>query len=94
MYYTIPDKQVKTVMKIICAGNDEKVVGIHLHGMGCDEMLQGFGVAMKMGATKEDLDSCVAIHPTAAEEMVTMKSPNREYTGGDGTYERAFENVE
>ena len=50
-------------------------------------MLQGFGVAMKMGATKEDLDSCVAIHPTAAEEMVTMKDPTRRYRGWDGSYE-------
>jgi len=90
MYYTIPNKDVKTLMKIICAGEDQKVVGIHLHGLGCDEMLQGFGVAMKMGATKEDLDSCVAIHPTAAEEMVTMKEPTRQYTGWDGVYEETF----
>ncbi len=40
--------------------------------MGSDEVLQGFGVAMKMGATKSDFDSCVAIHPTAAEELVTL----------------------
>jgi glutathione reductase (NADPH) len=49
-----------------------KVVGIHLIGMGSDEMLQGFAVAMKMGATKADFDSCIAIHPTASEELVTM----------------------
>ena len=59
-------------MKIVCAGMDELVVGIHVLGMGADEMMQGFGVAMKMGATKADLDACVAIHPTAAEELVTM----------------------
>jgi len=47
-------------------------VGIHCIGMGVDEMMQGFGVAMKMGATKADLDSSVAIHPTASEELVTM----------------------
>lgn len=67
-----PDEKPKTLMKVICAGVDEKVVGIHVLGMGADEMMQGFGVAMKMGATKADLDSCVAIHPTAAEELVTM----------------------
>lgn len=44
-----------------------------LQGLGCDEMLQGFGVALKMGATKADFDSCVAIHPTASEELVTMR---------------------
>jgi glutathione reductase (NADPH) len=62
----------QTMMKMICAGEEEQVVGIHVIGMGADEMMQGFGVAMKMGATKADFDSCVAIHPTAAEEMVTM----------------------
>lgn len=67
-----PEDKPKTVMKLVCAGRDEKVVGIHVLGMGADEMMQGFGVAMKMGATKADLDSCVAIHPTASEELVTM----------------------
>jgi glutathione reductase (NADPH) len=67
-----PEDKPKTHMKIVCAGVDEKVVGIHVIGMGADEMMQGFGVAMKMGATKADLDSCVAIHPTAAEELMTM----------------------
>lgn len=67
-----PDDKPKTHMKVICAGEEEKVVGIHVIGMGSDEMMQGFGVAMKMGATKADLDSCVAIHPTAGEELVTM----------------------
>jgi Pyruvate/2-oxoglutarate dehydrogenase complex, dihydrolipoamide dehydrogenase (E3) component, and related enzymes len=67
-----PAEKPKTRMKVICAGKEEKVVGIHCIGMGVDEMMQGFGVAMKMGATKADLDSCVAIHPTASEELVTM----------------------
>jgi len=66
------DDKPKTMMKLITAGSEELVVGIHILGMGADEMLQGFGVAMKMGATKADLDSCIAIHPTAAEELVTM----------------------
>lgn len=67
-----PDEKPKTAMKLVCAGSNELVVGLHVIGVGADEMLQGFGVAMKMGATKADLDSCVAIHPTAAEEFVTM----------------------
>eukprot|EP00970_Alexandrium_tamarense_P006807 scaffold1195_cov200-Alexandrium_tamarense.AAC.4 len=67
-----PAQKPKTLMKVICVGLDEKVVGIHVLGMGADEMMQGFGVAMKMGCTKADLDSSVAIHPTASEELVTM----------------------
>lgn len=66
------DDKPKTHMKVITAGLDELVVGMHVIGMGSDEMMQGFGVAMKMGATKADLDSSVAIHPTASEELVTM----------------------
>ena len=62
----------KTRMKMICAGDDERVVGLHVIGDGADEMLQGFGVALKMHARKEDFDNCMAIHPTAAEEFVTL----------------------
>jgi len=72
MYEMEPSDKPKTFMKIICAGTEEKVVGLHLIGMASDEILQGFGVAMKMGATKADFDACIAIHPTAAEELVTM----------------------
>ncbi len=67
------DYKPKTHYKIICYGPEEKVVGIHLFGMSSDEILQGFAVAVKMGATKADLDNCVAIHPVAAEELVTMR---------------------
>eukprot|EP00211_Chloroparvula_japonica_P003284 CAMPEP_0119121180 /NCGR_PEP_ID=MMETSP1310-20130426/1930_1 /TAXON_ID=464262 /ORGANISM="Genus nov. species nov., Strain RCC2339" /LENGTH=450 /DNA_ID=CAMNT_0007110729 /DNA_START=43 /DNA_END=1395 /DNA_ORIENTATION=- len=73
MYNSMTDRKPPTVMKLICAGKDEKVVGLHMVGKDVDEILQGFGVAMKMGATKADFDSCVAIHPTAAEELVTMR---------------------
>ncbi len=66
------DEKPKTAMKLICAGEEEKVVGLHVIGMGADELLQGFGVAIKMGATKADFDNCMAIHPTAAEELVTL----------------------
>uniref|UniRef100_A0A915EHE4 Pyridine nucleotide-disulphide oxidoreductase dimerisation domain-containing protein n=1 Tax=Ditylenchus dipsaci TaxID=166011 RepID=A0A915EHE4_9BILA len=58
---------------MICASSDEKVVGIHMLGQGVDEMLQGFAVAVKMGATKKQFDECVAIHPTGSEELVTMR---------------------
>lgn len=60
-------------MLLVCAGEDEKIVGLHAMGYGVDEMMQGFGVAVKMGATKADFDATVAIHPTGAEEMVTMR---------------------
>lgn len=73
MHSSITDNRQKTYMKLICAGDDEKIVGLHGIGQGMDEMLQGFGVAIKMGATKADFDATVAIHPTAAEEFVTMR---------------------
>ena len=59
--------------KLITAGQDEKVVGLHGIGYGVDEMIQGFAVAIKMGATKADFDATVAIHPTGSEEFVTMR---------------------
>jgi glutathione reductase (NADPH) len=75
MYYAMmePEDKGPTKYKLICQGPDEKVVGLHILGLGSGEMLQGFGVAIKMGATKADFDSCVAIHPTSAEELVTLK---------------------
>jgi glutathione reductase (NADPH) len=65
----------KTAMKLVCAGREERIVGIHIIGDSADEMLQGFAVAVKMGAHKADFDNTMAIHPTSAEELVTMKSP-------------------
>ncbi|KAK7413158.1 Glutathione reductase [Neonectria punicea] len=75
MYYAMmePDQKGPTNYKLITTGPEEKVVGLHIMGQGSGEMLQGFGVAVKMGATKADFDSCVAIHPTSAEELVTLK---------------------
>ena len=73
MYTAITAHRQPCKMKLVCAGHNEKVVGIHGIGFAMDEILQGFGVAMKMGATKADFDSVVAIHPTGAEEFVTMR---------------------
>lgn len=75
MYYAMmePEQKGPTNYKLIVTGPEEKVVGLHIMGLGSGEMLQGFGVAIKMGATKADFDSCVAIHPTSAEELVTLK---------------------
>lgn len=77
MRYALNAHGAKTAMKLVCTGPEERVVGIHLIGDGVDEMLQGFAVALKMGATKADLDNTVAIHPCSAEELVTMKEPVR-----------------
>ncbi len=73
MYYALGTNKRRSVMKLITAGDDERVVGCHIIGEGADEMLQGFAVAMRMGATKRDFDDTVAIHPTSAEELVTMR---------------------
>ncbi len=73
MYYALGDNRQRTVMKLITAGDEERVVGCHIIGDGADEMMQGFAVAIRMGATKADFDNTVAIHPTSAEELVTMR---------------------
>ena len=73
MYNSFTAHKTKTSMKLIVQGDDEKVIGIHMIGLAADEMLQGFAVAMRMGATKRDLDDTVAIHPTSSEELVTLR---------------------
>lgn len=73
MYTAVTSHRQPCKMKLVCAGDDEKVVGLHGIGFTVDEMIQGFAVAMKMGATKADFDSVVAIHPTGSEEFVTMR---------------------
>ncbi len=73
MYNAITQHRALSRFKLVCAGKDEKVVGMHGIGEGMDEVLQGFAVAMKMGATKADFDATVALHPTSAEEFVTLR---------------------
>uniref|UniRef100_A0A8C1T3S4 Glutathione reductase, mitochondrial n=1 Tax=Cyprinus carpio TaxID=7962 RepID=A0A8C1T3S4_CYPCA len=73
MYYAMTTRKSQCIMKLVCAGKNEKVVGLHMQGFGCDEMLQGFAVAVNMGATKEDFDRTIAIHPTSSEELVTLR---------------------
>lgn len=73
MQYAITELKEKCHMKLVCVGENEKIIGLHGIGLGMDEMLQGFAVAVKMGATKEDFDNTVAIHPTGSEEFVTMR---------------------
>jgi glutathione reductase (NADPH) len=83
MRYALSEHGVRTAMKLVCVGREEKIVGMHLVGDGVDEMLQGFAVAVKMGATKSDFDATVAIHPTSAEELVTMKTPDAPVCAAD-----------
>ena len=73
MYSAVTSHRQQALFKLITAGADEKVVGLHGIGYGVDEMIQGFAVAIKMGATKADFDATVAIHPTGSEEFVLMR---------------------
>ena len=73
MLFALGEHKEPTAMKLVTAGAEERIVGCHVIGDGADEMLQGFAVAIRMGATKKDFDDTVAIHPTSAEEFVTMR---------------------
>ncbi|MDQ4147353.1 MAG: glutathione-disulfide reductase, partial [Pseudomonadota bacterium] len=73
MYQALTRRKLKTTMKLVTVGPREKIVGLHVIGPSADEMLQGFAVAIRMGTTKKDFDDTVAIHPTSAEELVTMR---------------------
>jgi glutathione reductase (NADPH) len=73
MYHALTQRKTHTDMKLVCVGPEQRIVGCHIIGTGADEMLQGFAVAIRMGATKQDFDDTVAIHPTSAEELVTMR---------------------
>ncbi len=73
MYHALTTRKQRTEMKLVTVGTEQRVVGCHIFGTGADEMLQGFAVAVKMGATKRDFDDTVAIHPTSAEELVTIR---------------------
>ena len=72
LFDALSEEKIATAMKLVTLGEEEKIIGLHVIGYGADEMLQGFGVAVKMGACKGDFDNTVAIHPTSAEELVTM----------------------
>jgi glutathione reductase (NADPH) len=73
LYHVLTPRKPRQHMKLVTVGPTQRIVGIHVIGEGADEMLQGFAVALRMGATKRDFDDTVAIHPTSAEEMVTMR---------------------
>ena len=73
LYHALTADKPRSEMKLVTAGSEQRIVGLHVVGPGADEMLQGFAVALRMGATKKDFDDTVAIHPTSAEEFVTMR---------------------
>ncbi|MDB6086302.1 MAG: glutathione reductase, partial [Gammaproteobacteria bacterium] len=73
MYHALTTRKTHTDMKLVCLGPEQKIIGCHVIGTGADEMMQGFAVAIRMGATKRDFDDTVAIHPTSSEELVTMR---------------------
>lgn len=73
MFHALTTRKPRTDMKLVTVGPEQRVVGVHVIGAGADEMMQGFAVAVRLGATKRDFDDTVAIHPTSAEELVTMR---------------------
>ena len=73
MLHALADSPQRSLFKLVCVGDEERVVGLHLLGEGADEILQGFAVAVKKGISKRDLDDTMAIHPTSAEEVVLMR---------------------
>jgi len=75
MKLSLTDSDERTFMKIIVDKQTNRVVGVHMIGPDAGEIIQGIGIAMKAGATKSTFDSTIGIHPTAAEEFVTMREP-------------------
>ncbi len=73
LYHALTIDKPRTQIQLITAGPEQKVVGLHMIGEQVDEILQGFAVAIRMGATKQDFDDTIAIHPTSAEEIVTLR---------------------
>ena len=72
LYHGITARRRRAEVKLVTAGRERRIVGLHAIGMEADELLQGFAVALRLGATKRDFDDTVAIHPTSAEELVTL----------------------
>jgi len=79
MKATLSGRDTRMLMKLVVDGTNDRVLGCHIVGEGAAEMIQTLGIAVKMGATKADFDATMALHPTAAEELVTMRTPTARY---------------
>ncbi len=77
MKNTLSGRGEKTYMKLVVDVDSDRILGVHMMGPDCGEIMQGLAVAVKMGATKADFDATIGIHPTAAEEFVTMRIPRQ-----------------
>jgi len=75
--YTVSEEKERAFMKMIVSAADDRVVGLHMCGEDAGEIIQGFAVALRAGATKQQFDTTIGIHPSAAEEFVTMREPVR-----------------
>jgi glutathione reductase (NADPH) len=75
MHATLSGSSERMMMKILVDRPTDRVLGVHILGHGAGEMIQLVGIAMRMGATKRDFDRTLAVHPTAAEELVTLRTP-------------------
>jgi glutathione reductase (NADPH) len=75
--HTLSGSEEKTFMKLVVARDSQRVLGVHMVGEEAGEIIQGFAVALKCGATKQQFDATIGIHPTAAEEFVTMREARR-----------------
>jgi len=82
MAYSFTGREVKMLMKLVVDDNTDRVVGVHICGSGAGEMIQGVGIAVKMGATKAEFDQTIGVHPTSLEELVTMRTPSHSYKNG------------
>merc|ERR1711935_847957 len=82
MKHSFPKSETYSLFKVIVDTATDKVVGCHIATDGAGEMIQGVGIAVKMGATKKDFDKTIGVHPTSAEELVTMRSPSYKYVDG------------
>jgi glutathione reductase (NADPH) len=79
MRVTLSGRGTRMLMKLVVDGSNDRVVGCHIVGHDAGEMIQLVGIAVKLKATKADFDATVAVHPTAAEELVTMRTPTARY---------------
>jgi glutathione reductase (NADPH) len=77
MKATLSGRHTSALMKLVVDAASDRVVGVHIVGEGAAEMIQLIGIAVKMGATKADVDATVAVHPTLSEELVTLREPTR-----------------